>query len=338
MTGVTPGAFVPLAVARRSGFDESIHWGAAVALDAGGHVVTAAGNPDVAIYPRSSNKPMQAWAMVRAGLQLEPELLALVCASHDGSPAHVDGVRRILAGVGLDESALGNAAALPYDATCAQEVLQSGGAASAILMNCSGKHAGMLATCVINGWPVEGYLASDHSLQRMITDAIEELVAPPVGRSIGPGAAPTTTPSGAAASSAVAHIGIDGCGAPAHALSLRAIATAFAVIADEQGEVWRAMTMEPGMVGGPHRFVTRLMEAVPGWMAKDGAEGVFVAAFPDRRAVAVKIADGAARAFPAVTISMLRALGVELPADVVDELTVPVLGHGAPVGEIRSLR
>jgi L-asparaginase II len=292
--------------------------------------------------------------LVRAGLELEPELLALVCASHDGSPTHVEGVRRILAGVGLDESALGNTASLPYDTTCAEEVLRSGGAASAILMNCSGKHAGMLATCVINGWPVEGYLASDHPLQRMITDAIGELTGSVVGEaprsgaeSAEPGGRPTTavapgpdavsaTPGGGP--TAVEHIGIDGCGAPAHALSLRAIATAFAVIADEQGEVWRAMTMEPRMVGGPRRFVTRLMEAVPGWMAKDGAEGVFVAAFPDRRALAVKIADGAARAFPAVTLSMLHALGVELPAEVVEELTVPVLGHGARVGEVRSLR
>ena len=99
-----PEAFVPVAITRRSGFDESVHFGALVALGPSGEIEFAVGDPQVQIYPRSSNKPMQAVAMVRAGLSLPPDLLALVCASHDGAPMHLDGARRILASAGLDEA------------------------------------------------------------------------------------------------------------------------------------------------------------------------------------------------------------------------------------------
>ena len=99
----TPEAFAPVAITRRSGCDESVHFGAVVGLSASGQVEFAVGDPTAAIYPRSSNKPMQAVAMVRAGLRLPPELLALVCASHDGTPRHLDAARRILATAGLDE-------------------------------------------------------------------------------------------------------------------------------------------------------------------------------------------------------------------------------------------
>ena len=177
-------------------------------------------------------------------------------------------------------------------------------------MNCSGKHAAMLATCVVNGWSTDGYLDAAHPVQGAITDRIAELAGH------------------------VHHIGVDGCGAPAHVMSMRGLATGFSTVAAERGSVWSAMTSRPDLVGGEGRDVTRLMQAVPGLMAKDGAEGVFAAAVPDGPAVAVKIADGGARAAGVVLAAALALVGVDVDVEVVGD---PILGHGKPVGRIRSL-
>jgi L-asparaginase II len=315
MTVEPAAAYVPLAATSRSGLDESVHWGAAVVTAPDGSVVRAVGDPDVVVYPRSALKPVQADAMVAAGLALEPELLALVCASHDGSPRHVEGVRRILAGAGLDERALRTTPALPLDRDEAAEVLRSGGGPVPVTMNCSGKHAGMLATCVAAGWPVDGHLHAEHPLQRHITAS--------VGAALG----------------SVAHVGIDGCGAPTHAVSLVGLATGVGRLAAAGDQVYRAMTRHPEMVGGPTRPVTCFMRGVDGLLAKDGAEGVFVAALPGGGALAVKVSDGASRAVPSVVLSLLPLLGV--PSDRVDQVAPSVeqhvLGHGRPVGVVRSL-
>ena len=148
---MTEQSFVPLAVADRNGHDESVHFGALVLLDRRGEVLFALGDPHLEIYPRSSLKPLQAWAMVEAGLDLPDDLLALVCASHDGRTLHLDGVRRILASADLDESSLANTPDLPLVADEAERVLLAGGRRTSIQQNCSGKHAGMLATCRHNG-------------------------------------------------------------------------------------------------------------------------------------------------------------------------------------------
>ena len=236
-----PEAFVPLAKTTRSDHDESVHFGALVALERDGSVAFAAGDPTVAIYPRSSNKPLQAVAMVRAGLALPPNLLALVCASHDGAPIHLDGVRQILAGVGLTEAALQNSADLPLDQPSAEVLLRSGGGRTALQMNCSGKHAGMLACCVIAGWPRETYLDPEHAVQQTMNDEFPSLTGEPVG-----------------------HLGVDGCGAPAHVMSLLGLARAFHSIATGDAgpagnQVYAAMTAFPEMVGGERRDVTILM-------------------------------------------------------------------------------
>ncbi|MDO8363486.1 MAG: asparaginase, partial [Actinomycetota bacterium] len=176
----TPDAFVPIAIATRNGFDESVHFGAVVALGPMGDIELAVGDPHVAVYPRSSNKPMQAVAMVRAGLRLPPELLALVCASHDGTPMHTEAALRILATAGLGPEALGNTPSLPLDEAAAHAVLRAGGGRTALQMNCSGKHSGMLATCVHNGWAHDSsYLDVDHPLQQAITTSIDELCDEP---------------------------------------------------------------------------------------------------------------------------------------------------------------
>lgn len=303
-------AYRPVAVTDRSGFDESVHHGALVVLDESGQLSIAVGDPNVEIYPRSSNKPIQADAMLRLGLQLDPSELALACASHDGTPTHVATARRILADADLDEAALANTPDLPLDPDAAAALLTGGGARSPIYMNCSGKHAAMVATCVVNGWPLENYLDVEHPLQVAITERIAQLAGP------------------------VVHIGIDGCGAPAHVVALSGLAKAFRTLAVERGAVWSAMTHHPDLVAGERRDATRIMRLVPGLMAKDGAEGVFAAALPDGRAAAVKIADGNARAAGTVLAAGLAAIGVDIdPARLGD----PIRGHGEPVGQVRPV-
>jgi L-asparaginase II len=315
----TPDAFAPIAITRRSGFDESIHYGAVVALSAAGEIEFSIGDPGAPIYPRSSTKPMQAVAMVRAGLQLPADLLALVCASHGGTPMHIAAALRILATAGLDERSLANIADLPLDRAAAEAVLRAGGGPTPLHMNCSGKHSGMVVTSAINGWPTDAeYLSSDHPLQRHITATIDDL-----------------------AGEAHSHIGIDGCGSPAHVISLTGLARAFRSIAIGSGggggdQVYAAMTTHPEVVGGDGRDVTDFMRNVPGLMAKDGADGVYAAAMPDGRAVALKIADGAGRARSPVMVAALRALGVDVSA-VEPVVKQWVLGHGRHVGEVRAI-
>src|SRR3954453_7648102 len=149
----------------RSGFVESVHHGTAVAIDPDGDVVSAAGSPQAPIFPRSFNKPLQAVAMLRAGLPLEGHLLALACASHSGERYHLDGVLRLLAGVGLDVSALQNTPSFPLDEDERLAWHVACRTPSPVAQNCSGKHAAMLATCAVNGWPIEGHLDPLHPLQ-----------------------------------------------------------------------------------------------------------------------------------------------------------------------------
>lgn len=303
-------SFAPVAIVSRSGYDESFHHGAVVLLGAAGDVVASVGDADVELYPRSACKPVQADAMLGLGVELDGAELALACASHDGTDRHVEVVRRILEQSGLGIDALRNTPDLPIEPTSRDRVLAAGGGRTTLRQNCSGKHAAMLATCLVQGWSTDGYLDPDHPLQRAITERLVELAGP------------------------VTHIGVDGCGAPAHVVSLSGLARAFRALASNQGAVWRAMTTNPELVGGAARDVTRIMRLVPGLVAKDGAEGVFAAALPDGRAAAVKIADGDARAAGVVVAAGLRELGVDIDPG---ELGWPVLGHGRPVGEARPV-
>jgi L-asparaginase II len=315
--GAAPGDFAPAVVATRSGVRETVHWAAVVAVEGDGSVAFALGNPDAVLYPRSSMKPLQAAAMVELGLSLPADLLALACASHDGAPVHVDGVRRLLRSFGLDEAALANVASLPLDPGAAEDVLRAGGGPTRLQMNCSGKHAAMLATCVVNGWPADAsYLLPDHPLQEAITAALP-----------------------AWAGAAHAHIGIDGCGAPAHVMTLTELALAYRAIATggAGSAVPEAMRGHPDMVGGPGRDVSVLMRSIPGLIAKDGADGVYAAALPDGRAVALKIADGSARARVPVLVAALALLGVDISAVPRSTWRVPVFGHGRIVGELSPL-
>jgi len=302
----------------RSGVVESVHAGSVVVLDAGGGEVDAAGPVDEPVFPRSANKPLQLVGMLRAGLHLEPPELALGAASHSGEPQHVERVLAILAAGGLDVDDLHCPADLPLSEDAARDVLAAGGGPERVTMNCSGKHAAMLRTCQAAGWPVAGYLAAEHPLQVALEAAVEELTSRPV-----------------------TAVGVDGCGAPLFAVTLRGLAAAFSRLAEaEPGTAERAVADavrdHPGLVGGTGRDVTRLLAGAPGVVAKDGAEGVYAAAVPGRGAVALKIADGAARARMPVLVSGLRRLGVT--AEVLDALAeVPVLGGGSPVGVVRAV-
>jgi L-asparaginase II len=175
----------------------------------------------------------------------------------------------------------------------------------------------MLLTCVTNGWPTATYLEPDHPLQQAILETVEDVAGEPV-----------------------AHVATDGCGAPIAAISLTGLARAFARLGaaapgTPEHRVAEAMRAHPDMVGGERRDVTRLMRAVPGLVAKDGAEGCFAAALPDGRAVAVKIDDGALRAATPLLAAALRALGAD--GEALGPLSErPVLGHGAPVGAVHT--
>ena len=285
-------SFAPIAVATRSDVDESLHHGAGVVVAADGSIVRAIGDPDLLVYPRSALKPLQAASMVEAGLRLPARLLAVVAASHSGEAVHLDAVREILERHEFTVDDLANTSARPYGDAARAAARVAGVEASPLQQNCSGKHAGMLATCRVNGWAIDSYLDPDHPLQEMIADSIDGLVGRPGG--------------------SVADIGVDGCGAPSHVMPLVDIARAVGAIARDGSAVTAAMMAEPFFVGGTDRDVTLWMEAVPGLVAKEGAAGVMVLALPDGRAAAAKIADGSDLARRAVTVEMLRRLGIDV--------------------------
>lgn len=297
---------------------EGCHYGHAVFIDPDGNIVQAWGDPLTIMYPRSSNKPVQATSMVRSGLELPANLMALAAASHSGESMHLEGAKEILAHVGLTPEALQTPPDFPLDPVERDVWIRDGRAASPIGMNCSGKHAAMLATCVVNEWDIATYRDVDHPLQVAIRD---ELMA--------------------RADEPIAHLGVDGCGAPVMAISLTGLARSLSSLVqspvDDPGrQVVDAMRSHPQMVGGSRREVTALMAAVPGLVAKDGAEGVYVGALADGSAFAVKIVDGSERAR---TVAMAEILGAMGRGEEVESWrTLPVLGHGRPVGEIRFPR
>jgi L-asparaginase II len=307
-----------LAQVVRSDFVEGWHRGSVVALAADGSELWRIGDPDRPVFPRSSNKPIQAVGMLRSGLDLDGELLALACASHSGEPFHLDGVRSILAAVGLDETVLQTPPDYPVDEQEKFAFIRAGHPPSSIAMNCSGKHAAMLATCVANGWPVETYRAVDHPLQLALHDTVADL-----------------------AGERIAAVGIDGCGAPLFALTLTGLARAFARMAtapagSAEARVATAIRDHPNWLGGTRRDVSALIAAVPGIIAKDGAEAVYAAALPDGRTIALKVDDGGQRARSPVMVAALRRFGVDVSA--LDEFaTAPLLGGGERVGEIRPV-
>ena len=313
----------PVAELVRNDFVEGRHHGSVVALNSDGSVSWAVGVVDAPMLPRSCAKPLQAVAMVRAGLPLRGELLALAAASHSGERFHIDGVRRILAGVGLDDDALQTPPDLPLDDVERARVLAAGGDRTRVAMNCAGKHAAMIVTCVVNGWDTRTYLDPSHPVQRGIVATVEDLTGVPVE-----------------------VIAVDGCGAPLLSTTLTGLARAFGRLATVEepavAAVAGAVRDHPEWVSGTRRDERALLRAVPGAVAKAGAEGCYAVALPDGRSVALKVEDGSARARPVVMAAALERLGV-LEEPGVDGAAVLatgrhlVLGGGRPVGELRPL-
>jgi len=298
----------------RNGFVESTHRGIVVVTRADGSVSYSRGDSTSHILPRSSLKPVQALAMVRCGLDLPPDQLAVACSSHSGEPMHLKAVLKILSGAGLDESALRNTPDLPLMDDQRNEWIAAGRPPSALAQNCSGKHAAMLATCALNDWPLHSYLHRGHPMQQAVIETI---------RGFGLN---------------VNWTSIDGCGAPAHAVGLVGLARLFGTLASAaegpEREVADAMRGFPELVGGTGRDVTDLIRGVPGMIAKDGAEGVYVAGLPDGRGIAIKITDGAIRARPVVMGAVMRRLWLgdaKLRSRMMD---MPIHGRGQVVGAV----
>jgi L-asparaginase II len=308
-----------LAEVVRSGFVEGRHVGSVAVLDAAGSLVDSAGDPHGPIFPRSSNKPMQAVGMLRLGLRLPDAAdLAMVAASHFGENQHIDRVRAMLRTGGLSPlTDLRCPPELPLGELARAGVLRAGDGPQRVYMNCSGKHTGMLLTCLVAGWPTDDYRAADHPLQVALRATVAELA----------GEEPAAS-------------GVDGCGAPVLALSLTALAGAFLrLVSAPDGSAERtvadAMRAYPELVSGTGADDARLMRGIPGLLSKGGAEGVVAVAVPGVGAVAIKIDDGALRARMPVLVAALRRLGVT--GDVFEEIEpVPLLGGGVPVGAVRG--
>ncbi|MER5427672.1 asparaginase [Streptomyces sp. NPDC002588] len=309
----------PVAHLVRGGVTEGIHYGSVVVLGTGGEVAFQLGDIEAAFYPRSALKPVQAVAMLRAGLPLDGELLSLAAASHSGEERHLAGTRKILELAGVTEDDLRNVEDMPYDPEVRDTWVREGRGPSRLAQNCSGKHAAMLYTCKLNGWSLDDYLDPEHPLQQAIAEIVEDLTG-----------------------QRIAQVTVDGCGAPLFSISLHGLARAAARITTAapgtpEARVADAMRDHAEMASGAGRDVAALMRAVPGLLAKDGFEGVEVAALPDGRAVAVKISDGANRARVPVTAAALARAGVN-PALLTEFAGEPLLGGGEPVGSVRPAR
>ncbi|WP_425864639.1 asparaginase [Arthrobacter sp. TWP1-1] len=311
-------AHAPLAVQTRGELVESVHFGSLAAITADGGSLVSRGEPGARVYPRSALKPLIAVAMLRAGLELPADQLALAAASHSGSEQHQETAAKILADAGVVPEDLRNSTDLPYGVAEQQAWLNEGKGPTQLAQNCSGKHAAMLATCVKNGWPLETYLDADHPLPTVIREVVSELTG-----------------------EELTVISTDGCGTEVFGLSLTGMARAFSkLVTAAPGTPERlvadAMRAHPDMVAGIGRDVTALMEAVPGLLAKDGFEGIQMIALANGSALALKISDGGDRARMPAAVPALLTMGVD-PALLTPFNHLPVYGGGHPVGELRGL-
>lgn len=318
---------VELAVLTRSGFVESRHAGSAIVLDGvSGEVIRSLGNPNAPVFPRSAMKPFQAVAMLTHGAPLTGEFVALSTASHTGSAEHVRLVAELLEANHLTEDQLACPVDWPLDRDMITELTRGFGSAEKRFMNCSGKHAAMIATCAVNGWPLEGYLEPGHPLQKEILSVVEDFTDEPV-----------------------AAAGIDGCGAPVYAISLAALARGIHRVGTASHEsnsardraaatLRDAVIAHPTVAGGKGEHDTAIVTEL-GIFAKRGAEGIMVASATNGTTVALKVLDGNLRAAGLTAVRLLEeanAIGADEATRVRDEFGTTVLGGGKPVGELRT--
>jgi L-asparaginase II len=317
----------PLVAVRRGALVESVHRGRFAVCDPQGGLLETMGDAEAYIHVRSAAKPFQAIPLVLSGaadsLGLTDEELAVACASHNAEVAHLTAVGSILEKSGLSPRDLQNGAHPPLHAPAAAELARKGEEPGAIHGNCSGKHAGMLAVCVHEGWKTASYRDSDHPMQRWIL----EIVATFCGLET-----EDVLLSG------------DGCGVPVFAMPLGNLATGFARLAtgenlpddlaEATGRIRRAMRDHPYMVAGTGRHDTLVMRGTD-LVCKSGAEAVFGAGSPEGWGLALKISDGASRALRPAALAALSTRGVDVPgasrSPAVRDL------HGAAVGQIEAL-
>ncbi|MBO9051916.1 asparaginase [Curtobacterium flaccumfaciens] len=311
---LTADGSVELAVLERSGFDESRHVGAGVVIDASGTVIDSVGDVTASIYPRSTMKPFQALAVRRAGALFSDEELVLTTASHAGTAAHQALALHMLESFDHVEADLGCPPDMPFDRGTARTM----DGPRRLAMNCSGKHAGMLAACRVNGWDEATYLDIGHPLQQRVRSAVEEYTHETVDL-----------------------VGTDGCGAPVFPLTLTGLARGFAgVVAradDDSAALTDAVLAHPWAIDGVGRANTVTIERLQ-VLAKLGAEGVMVMGLPGGAAVAVKVLDGSQRAGTLAALALLernRLVASDGVAEVLEATGERVLGGGVPVGAVR---
>ncbi|WP_138444451.1 asparaginase [Sinomonas susongensis] len=316
---------VELAVIERSGFVESRHIGSAVVIAGDGTVVTSLGDVTSPVFARSALKPFQALASMRSGVPLRGTQVALACASHVGSLDHMDVVESMLKAAGLREADLLCPPDWPKDEEARAWLVRTEIGRRRLAHNCSGKHAAFLWACTVNGWDRKSYLEPNHPLQERVRETIEEYTE-----------------------ESIAHLGIDGCGAPVAAVSLTGLARAFSRLSKAPGArgatgdaraatIATSMLDYPWAVQGRGRENTVVMEEL-GVLAKIGAEGILVLATPQGATAAVKVLDGSVRATTLVGLTMLAAAdAVDIPdvARVLETVVEPVMGGGRAVGRIR---
>lgn len=326
----------PVVEVTRGDIVESVHRACICASDSGGNVLLRVGEIDEPVFLRSTAKPFIAAAVLASGagerFGLEPQEIAVMAASHFGEPFHVAAVRSILRKIEMDESALLCGAHYPYHEETSQMLMREGIAPSPVYNNCSGKHAGILALCrTIDADPTT-YLSAANPAQRCILSFCARASDDD----------PDRWP-----------IGVDGCGIPVYATSLRRAALAFARLATLEGlcdedasalrAVREAMIAFPEYGSGTGEFDAELMLAGGGSIAsKVGAEGVHGVACIGRGAgFASKIVDGGSRARPPVTVAALAALGAlgEAAVTKLGRFARPVVYNraGEAVGAIRTV-
>ena len=294
-------------------------------VDAGGDLLTALGDPGVLTTLRSTVKPIQALPFVRRAvdeLGAGSAEIAIACASHNGEPRHVEVVRRLLGTAGVDEDALACGPQPPMDPETGRQLSLAGLQPQRVHNNCSGKHAAMLATCAVAGWPQQGYQHPGHPCQQAVAAELGEALGIDIAR---------------------APQAVDGCSLPTYGVPLAALARAFATGTSDPAfrRCQDAMASHPFLVAGTGRSDTALLASAGGRVTtKVGAAGVWAAAVrPDGPGVAIKLEAGGGDSVPAIAIAVLIRLGA-LPAELPAGLAAfahPALHNwaGETVGETR---
>lgn len=312
---------------------ECLHRGDAVVVDPQGNIIARCGDPRKYTYFRSSAKPIQALNVVLSGAAerfgLSDAELAITCASHYAEDFHLEAVRSILRKSGVDEKYLQSGVAWSIRPEVARRQIAAGIPKQRILSDCSGKHAGMLASCAAKGYPLEGYTTPEHPLQQEILPILAEVCQYPKG---------------------LIAIGTDGCNVPVFALPIYHMALGYARLASPKHLpsryrkaarwIFAAMNAYPHMVAGTEGFCTELMRATGGRLiGKVGAQGVYCIGIQEPAlGIAVKIEDGTPGMASMAAMHILKALRL-LTDDEYRRLEpyhhMPNLNDdGHPVGEI----